>query len=77
MACSVESVVSKHAQTPGCGIQVENQVHLRSLKSSKPNITTKELKPIQSLGLNKDIRILQADKGKCTVVFDESKCKEK
>jgi hypothetical protein len=29
------------------------------------------------LRLNKEIRILQADKGNCTVVFDESKYKEK
>jgi hypothetical protein len=45
-------------------------------KSSRPNMTTKELKAVRSLRLNKVIRILQADKGNCTVVFDESKYKE-
>jgi hypothetical protein len=50
---------------------------LEESKSSRPNMTMKELKTIKSLRFNKDIRILQADKGNCTVVFDESKCKEK
>jgi hypothetical protein len=40
-------------------------------------MTTKELKALKSLRLNKEIRILQADKGNCTVVFDEHKYKEK
>jgi hypothetical protein len=38
---------------------------------------SKELKVVKSLRLKKDIRILQADKGNCTMVFDESKHKEK
>jgi hypothetical protein len=37
---------------------------------------TTELKAVKSLRLNKDIRILQADKGNCTVAFDKSKYKE-
>jgi hypothetical protein len=32
---------------------------------------------VKSLRLNKDIRILQADKGHCTVVLDESEYKDK
>jgi hypothetical protein len=36
---------------------------LEKCKSSRPNMTTKELKTVKSLRLNKDIRILQADKG--------------
>jgi hypothetical protein len=40
-------------------------------------MTTKELKAVKSLRLKKDIRIHQADTGNCTVVFDESKYKEK
>jgi hypothetical protein len=40
-------------------------------------MTMKELKAVKSLRLNKDIRILQADKGNCTVVFDESTYKDK
>jgi hypothetical protein len=39
-------------------------------------MTTKELKTVKSLMLNKEIRILQAENGNCTVVFDESKYKE-
>jgi hypothetical protein len=44
---------------------------LEKSKSSRPNMTTKELKAIRSL------RILQADMGNCKVVFDESKYKKK
>jgi hypothetical protein len=40
-------------------------------------MTKKELKAIKSLRLNKDIRIPQADNGKCTVVLDETKYKSK
>jgi hypothetical protein len=50
---------------------------LEKSKSSRPNMTTKELKAVKSLRLNKEIWILQADKGNCTVMFDESKYKEK
>jgi hypothetical protein len=48
--------------------------HVRKPKSSMLNITKKELK---SLRLNKDIRILQAGRGNCTVLLDESKYKYK
>jgi hypothetical protein len=37
----------------------------------------KGLKAMKSLRLNRDIRILQADKGNCTVVLDEPKYKNK
>jgi hypothetical protein len=50
---------------------------LEKSKSSRPNMTTKELKAVKSLRLNKDIRILRADKGNCTVVLDESEYKDK
>jgi hypothetical protein len=40
-------------------------------------MTTKELKDVKSLRLNKDIRIPKADKSNCTAVFDEFKYKEK
>jgi hypothetical protein len=33
--------------------------------------------PLDRANLNKDIRILQTDKGNCIVMFDESKYKEK
>jgi AraC-like DNA-binding protein len=42
-----------------------------------PNMTKKELKTVKSLRLNKDVRILQADKDNCTVVIDECKYKDK
>jgi hypothetical protein len=35
------------------------------------------MKAVRSLRINKDIRIFQADCGNCTVVFDESKYKDK
>jgi hypothetical protein len=40
-------------------------------------MTTKELKAVKSLRLNKDVSILQADKGNCAVVLVESKYKGK
>jgi hypothetical protein len=40
-------------------------------------MTTKELKVVNYLRLNKGIRILPADNGNCTVVWDESKYKDK
>jgi len=43
---------------------------LKKLKSLVPNVTTNEMKAIRSLKL-KNIRILQADKGNCTVVLDQ------
>jgi hypothetical protein len=54
----------------GYGIQVEEQVHVREVSSSRPNMSKKELKAVRSLRFNMDIRILQADKGNCTVVLD-------
>jgi hypothetical protein len=54
---------------------VSNQVHIR--ESSRPNMTMKELRAVRSSRLNKDIRILQADSGKCTVVLDTSEYKDK
>jgi hypothetical protein len=35
------------------------------------------MQAVRSLRLNTDIRIIQADKGNCTVVLDESKYKDK
>jgi hypothetical protein len=48
---------------------------LEKSKSSRPNMTTEELRAMKSLRPNKDIRILQANKG--TVVLDKSEYKDK
>jgi hypothetical protein len=40
-------------------------------KSSRSNVTREELKAMESLSMS-----LQADKGNCTVAFDESKHKD-
>jgi hypothetical protein len=50
---------------------------LEKFKSSKMNMSKKELYAVRSLRLNKDIKILHADKGNCTVVVDESVYKDK
>jgi hypothetical protein len=50
---------------------------LQKSKSPTSNISKKELKALKSLRLNKDIRILPADKGNCTVVLDEIKYRDK
>jgi hypothetical protein len=73
----VESVVSKLPQTLGMELRGKIRCMLKKPKSSMPNMTTKELKAVKSLTLNKDIKILQVDKGNCTVVLVESKYKNK
>jgi hypothetical protein len=77
MACAVESVVSKLPQTQGMEFRWKIGSMLEKSKSSRPNMGKKELKSMRSLRLNKDIRILHADKGNCTVVLDESAYKDK
>jgi hypothetical protein len=77
MACAVGSVVSKLPQTLGMEFRWKIRSMLEKSMSSRLNMTTKELKAVNSLRLNKDTRILQADKVNCTVVFDESKLKDK
>jgi hypothetical protein len=73
MACPVESVVSKHPQTLGIEFRWKFRSTLEKSRSSRPNITTKELKVVKSLRLNKDIRNPRANKGNYMVVVDESK----
>jgi hypothetical protein len=46
---------------------------LEKFKSSRPNMSKKELKAVRFLRLNMDIRILQADKGNCIMVLDKYK----
>jgi hypothetical protein len=77
MVCAGESAVSELPQTLGMEFRWRIGSMLEKSKSSKRNVTKTELRAVKSLSLNKDIRILQADKGNCTVVLDESKYKEK
>jgi hypothetical protein len=49
----------------------QSKILIEKTKSSIPNMTKKELKAMKSLTPNKDITILQADEGNCTVVLDE------
>jgi hypothetical protein len=76
-ACAVECAVSKLPHPLGMEFRWKIRSMLEQSKSSRLNTTMKELKTVKSLRLNKDITILQADKDNCTVVFDESKYKEK
>jgi hypothetical protein len=73
MARGVKSVVSKLPQTLAVEFRRKIRSTLEKSMSSTPNMTTRQLKAVKSLRLNKNIRIHQADKGNCTVVFDESK----
>jgi hypothetical protein len=77
MACAVKSIFSKPPQTLGMEFRWKIGSMLQKSKSSRPIMTTKELRAVKSLSLNIDIRILQADKGNCTVVSDETKYKDK
>jgi hypothetical protein len=75
MACDVESAVLKLPHT--LGMEFMSKIRSMLEKSFRPNMSKRDLKAMRSLRLNKDIRILQADKGNCTVVLDESKYKDK
>jgi hypothetical protein len=72
-----ETVVSKLPQTLGMEFRWKIRPMLKKSKSSRPNMSKKELKAVRSLRLNKDIRITEADKGNCTVVLDEPEYKDK
>jgi hypothetical protein len=69
MACAVESVVQKLPQNVGMEFRWKISSMLGNSKPSLPNMNKKELKAVKFLRLNKEIRILQADKGNCTVVL--------
>jgi hypothetical protein len=66
MACALESVVSKLPQTLGMEFRWKNRSMLQEPKSSRPNMTTKELKAVKLLRLKKDIRALQVESGNST-----------
>jgi hypothetical protein len=68
IACAVQSVIPKLA--PISGMELRWKVRCMLQKSKSPT-SKKELKAVKSLRLNKDIRILSADKGNCSVVLDE------
>jgi hypothetical protein len=74
-ACAVESVVSKLPQTLCEEFRWKIRSMLEKSKSPRPNLSKKEFKAMRSLRLNKDIMILLADKGNCTVMLDKSKSK--
>jgi hypothetical protein len=77
MACAVESVVQKLPQNVGMEFRWKISSMLGKSKPSVPNMNKKELKAVKSFRLNKKIGVLQADKGNCTVVLEESEYKEK
>jgi hypothetical protein len=76
MSCAVESVISKLPQTQGMEFRWKIRSMLEKSMSSRPKMTTEELRAVKSLRLNKGIRFLQADKGNWTVVMDESEYKD-
>jgi hypothetical protein len=45
---------------------------LEKTKTPRNNISKQELSALTSLKQNKDIRIIQADKGNCTVMLNEA-----
>jgi hypothetical protein len=77
MACAAESVVLNLPGTLGMEFRWMIRSMLEKSKPASPNITKQEFRALKSLKLNKDIRILQADKGNCTVMLDESEYRNK
>jgi hypothetical protein len=65
IACGVESVVPKLTHVLGMEFRWKIRSMLENSKPSVPNMAKNELRATKSLKLNKDIRILQADKGNC------------
>jgi hypothetical protein len=72
MACATELVIPNLLGTLGMEFRWKIRSMLEKSKPASPNMTKQEFRALKSLKLNKDIRILQADKGNCTVVLDES-----
>jgi hypothetical protein len=73
------SRISKVQTSPALGMEFCWSIRCM-LEKSRPNtsnITRKESTTLKSLKNNKQIWILQADKGNCTVVLNESAYKEK
>jgi hypothetical protein len=54
---------------------VDIRYMLKKSKSYIPNVNRNELKSLKFLRSKRDIRILQAEEGNCTVVLDKSKYK--
>jgi hypothetical protein len=77
MACAVESIKTKLHPVLGMEFSWETRSMLRKSKPITSNITREEYKAIKSLKLNKNIRILPADNGNCSVALDESVYKDK
>jgi hypothetical protein len=77
MACAAESAKSK--LRPALGMEFCWRIRCM-LEKSRPitsNMTKRESTALKFLKNNKKIRIIQADKANCTVVLNESTCKEK
>jgi hypothetical protein len=77
LACAAESVVLNLPGTLGMEYRWKIRSVLEKSKPTSPNMTKQEFKALKSLKLNKDIRILQADKGNCTVLLDEYEYRNK
>jgi hypothetical protein len=75
--CAVESVIPKLPPISGMEFRWKVRSMWQKSKSPNCNISKKELKAVKSLGFNKDIRILSADKGKCSIVLDEIEYRNK
>jgi hypothetical protein len=77
MACVAEFARSK--LPPALGMELCWRIRCMLEKSKPPisNMTKSESMALKALRNNKQIRILQADKGNCTVVSNESTYKEK
>jgi hypothetical protein len=77
IACAVEAVIPKLPRVKGMEFRWRIRSMLEKTGPPKSNISKQEMAAIKSLKQDKDIRILQADKGNCTVVLDEVEYKNK
>jgi hypothetical protein len=57
---------------PGYGVLLEDSMYVAKSKPLTFNMTRKESVALKSLEDSKEILILQADRGNCTVVLNES-----
>jgi hypothetical protein len=77
IACAVESIKTKLHPVLGMEFSWKIRSMLQKSKPITSNITREEYTAIKSLKLNKNIRILPADKGDCSIVLNETTYKDK
>ena len=73
----VEANISHLSDNAKSQIRVQVSNAIQFSKAPKPNLSKQEMQALRQLRLDKTRVVLQADKGNCTVVMDETDYSEK